>query len=287
MFIRGSKLAAALSFLMAVSGCTVVKKTGDALFGPGITDAQLTPRVSTYRDLVNLPQPKGKILAAVYNFRDQTGQYKPAPASSFSTAVTQGAASMLMNVLSESGWFIPLEREGLQNLLTERKIIRAALAKPDAPENNIMLPSLIAANVLLEGGVVAYDTNLRTGGAGARYFGIGADEQYRVDQVTVNLRAIDIRSGQVLHTVLTSKTIYSKAISADVFRYVKFKRLLEIELGTTTNEPAQMAMLSAMESAVIHLISQGIVNNSWALQNPEDINNPVLQYYLNENAVIL
>ncbi|MCK7596160.1 curli production assembly/transport protein CsgG [Microbulbifer sp. CAU 1566] len=287
MFIRGSKLAAALSFLMAVSGCTVVKKTGDALFGPGITDAQLTPRVSTYRDLVNLPQPKGKILAAVYNFRDQTGQYKPAPASSFSTAVTQGAASMLMNVLSESGWFIPLEREGLQNLLTERKIIRAALAKPDAPENNIMLPSLIAANVLLEGGVVAYDTNLRTGGAGARYFGIGADEQYRVDQVTVNLRAIDIRSGQVLHTVLTSKTIYSKAISADVFRYVKFKRLLEIELGTTTNEPAQMAMLSAMESAVIHLISQGIVNNSWALQNPDDINNPVLQYYLNENAVIL
>lgn len=287
MFKRGSIIATALAFLVTSSGCTMVKNTGDALFGPGLEEAKLTPRNDTYRDLLNLPQPKGKILAAVYNFRDQTGQYKPAPASSFSTAVTQGAASMLMNVLNESGWFIPLEREGLQNLLTERKIIRAALAKPDAPENNLMLPSLVAANILLEGGIVAYDTNIRTGGAGARYFGIGADEQYRVDQITVNLRAVDIRSGRVLHSVLTSKTVYSKAISADVFRYVKFKRLLEIELGTTTNEPAQLALLSAMESAVIHLIGQGIVNNSWALQNPDEINNPVLQYYLNESIAIL
>ena len=287
MFSRSSKIATALAFLMTVSGCTMVKSTGDALFGPGLEEAKLTPRNNTYRDLLNLPQPKGKILAAVYSFRDQTGQYKPAPASSFSTAVTQGAASMLMNVLNESGWFIPLEREGLQNLLTERKIIRAALAKPNAPENNLALPSLVAANILLEGGIVAYDTNIQTGGAGARYFGIGADEQYRVDQITVNLRAIDIRSGRVLHSVLTSKTVYSKAIGADVFRYVKFKRLLEIEVGTTTNEPAQLAMLSAMESAVIHLIGQGIINNSWALQNPDDINNPVLQYYLNESTAIL
>ncbi|MCQ3828544.1 CsgG/HfaB family protein [Microbulbifer elongatus] len=287
MFLRGTRLAAALAFATALAGCTAVKNTGDALFGPGEEAAKLTPRNETYRDLLNLPQPKGKILAAVYSFRDQTGQYKPAPASSFSTAVTQGAASMLMNVLNESGWFIPLEREGLQNLLTERKIIRAALAKPNAPENNLALPSLVAANILLEGGIVAYDTNIKTGGAGARYFGIGADEQYRVDQVTVNLRAIDIRSGRVLHTVLTSKTVYSKAISADVFRYVKYKRLLEIEAGTTTNEPAQLAMLSAMESAVIHLIGKGIIANSWSLQNPDDINSPVLQYYLNESTAIM
>lgn len=278
----------ALAFILTLSGCSAVKSLGDAIFGPGRTEAMLTPRMNTYRDLLNLPEPRGKILAAVYNFRDQTGQYKPAPNSSFSTAVTQGGAAMLMDVLNESGWFIALEREGLQNLLTERKIIRAGLTKPDAPANNsVPLPTLIAANVLLEGGIVAYDQNIQTGGAGARYFGIGADEQYRIDQVTVNLRAIDIRSGQILHSVLTSKTVYSKAISADVFRYVKFRRLLELEAGTTFNEPAQLAMLSAMESAVIHLISEGIVHNSWALANPDDINNPVLQYYLNDSTVIM
>lgn len=287
-YVRKRLTLPVLAMIATLSGCSVMKSTGDALFGPGMSEAQLTPRHHTYRDLLELPQPKGKILVAVYGFRDQTGQYKPAPASSFSTAITQGGASLLMDVLNESGWFIPLEREGLQNLLTERKIIRAGLKKPDTPiNNNAPLPSLVAANILLEGGIVAYDTNIRTGGAGARYFGIGLDDQYRVDQITVNLRAVDIRSGRVLHSVLTSKTVYSKAISADVYRFVKFRRLLEMEAGTTTNEPAQIAALSAMESAVIHLISKGIAANSWALSNPDDINNPVLQYYLNESTVIM
>ena len=38
------------------------------------------------------------------------------------TAVTQGASSMILKALEESKWFIPLEREGLSNLLNERKI---------------------------------------------------------------------------------------------------------------------------------------------------------------------
>ncbi|SDJ92070.1 CsgG/HfaB family protein [Microbulbifer yueqingensis] len=287
-YVTARTILPMLALLGSLGGCSLMKDASDSLVGPGEETAQLTPRSVTFRDLLNLPQPKGKILAAVYSFRDQTGQYKPQPSSSFSTAITQGGASMLMDVLNESGWFIPLEREGLQNLLTERKIIRAAHNKPNVPMNNAdPLPSLVAANVLLEGGIVAYDTNIQTGGIGARYFGIGLDGQYRVDQVTVNLRAIDIRSGRVLHSVLTSKTVYSKAVSADVFRYVKFRRLLEMEAGFTTNEPAQLATLSAMESAVIHLISEGIVSNSWALQNPDDINNPVLQYYLNEPTTIM
>ncbi|WP_346837378.1 CsgG/HfaB family protein [Microbulbifer sp. SAOS-129_SWC] len=277
-----------LALVVTLGGCSLAKTTGDALFGPGTSEASLTPRTQTYRDLLNLPKPRGKILAAVYNFRDQTGQYKPSPASSFSTAITQGGASMLMNVLNESGWFIPLEREGLQNLLTERKIIRAGLQKPNVPANNAdPLPSLVAANVLLEGGIVAYDSNIRTGGAGARYFGIGAADQYRVDQITVNLRAIDIRSGRVLHSVLTSKTVYSKEITTGVYRFIDFRRLLELETGVTTNEPAQLAALSAMESAVIHLIGEGIIAHSWALENPQDIDNPVLQYYLNESTAIM
>jgi curli production assembly/transport component CsgG len=108
----------------------------------------LTPRASTYYDLINMPRPRGRLMAVVYGFRDQTGQYKPTPASSFSTSVTQGAASMLMDALNASGWFVVLEREGLQNLLTERKIIRASQKKADVPENiQAELPPLQAANL--------------------------------------------------------------------------------------------------------------------------------------------
>ncbi len=224
----------------------------------------LTPRTSTYQDLLQLPRPKGPLVAAVYGFRDQTGQYKPSPASSFSTAVTQGAASMLVDAMQASGWFIVLEREGLQNVLTERKIIRASQAKPDvAPNIQSELPSLLAANIIMEGAIVAYETNVRSGGQGARYLGIGVSQEYRVDQVTVNLRAIDVRSGQVLSNVMTTKTIYSIGRSANVYKFIEFKELLEAEAGYTTNEPAQLCVLSAIEAAVAHLIAQGVDRRLW------------------------
>lgn len=224
----------------------------------------LTPRASTYYDLLKLPRPAGRVVAAVYGFRDQTGQYKPIPASSFSTSVTQGAASMLVDALNVTGWFTVLEREGLQNVLNERRIIRASQSKPNTPANiQTELPPLQAANVLLEGGIIAYDTNVRSGGEGARYLGIGISREYRVDQVTVSLRAVDTRSSQVLANVMTSKTIYSVGRSAGVFKFVEFKELLEAEAGYTTNEPAQLCVLSAIEAAVAHLIAQGIERNLW------------------------
>ena len=90
---RSISLAAAGLILLTL-GCSQQR----ALKGVASSDtAVLTPRASTYRDLIALPKPRGKIVATVYNFRDQTGQYKSLPASNFSTAVTQGAASMLVS----------------------------------------------------------------------------------------------------------------------------------------------------------------------------------------------
>jgi len=241
----------------------------------------LTPRASTYYDLLALPKPKGRLVAAVYGFRDQTGQYKPVPASSFSTSVTQGAASMLVDALQASGWFMVLEREGLQSILTERKIIRASQNKPDVPQNiQEQLPSLMAANILLEGGIVAYDSNIRTGGEGVRYLGIGVSQEYRVDQVTVNLRAVDVRSGVVLANVMTSKTIYSVGRNAGVFKFIEFKELLEAEAGYTTNEPAQLCVLSAIEAAVAHMIALGVERRLWHTAEARPLEETTLAKYL-------
>ncbi|MFC3607524.1 CsgG/HfaB family protein [Stutzerimonas tarimensis] len=247
----------------------------------------LTPRTSTYQDLLDLPRPSGRLIAAVYGFRDQSGQYKPGPASSFSTAVTQGAASMLVDALQASGWFVVLEREGLHNLLTERKIIRAAQNKPEVAENiQDELPGLLAANLLLEGNIVGYDSNVRTGGEGARYLGIGASHEYRVDQVTVNLRAVDVRTSQVLANVMTSKTIYSVARSASVFRFVAYQDLLELEAGYTTNEPAQLCVLSAIEAAVAHLVAQGVERNLWRIADGQALDQTSLGKYLSKAPVV-
>lgn len=278
LFIKYLYGLSATFIIILLSGCsgTVEKLPIPSQQPP----AKLTPTSQIYGDLTSLPPPKGKIIASVFGFRDQTGQYKKSPASTFSTAVTQGASSMLIKALLDSNWFIPMEREGLQDLLTERKIIRAAYKK-----NNINgdLPPLTASNVLLEGGVIAYETNVKTGGIGAKYFGIGTSDLYRMDQVTVSLRAIDIRTGQILKSVFTTKTIFSHQLDAGVYRFIKFKRLLEAEAGFSRNEPAQLCVRDAIEAAVIHLIAQGVKDKIWQLADPNDIESPVIQRHLNEN----
>ena len=272
---------AALTSVVLVSAllgaCAVPHEPSDS----GPSPAQLTPPSPATRDLLHLPPPKGRVVVAVYGFRDQTGQYKPAPDSSFSTSVTQGAATILVKALKDSGWFTPVERENLQNLLTERRIVRAL---HEGQGNNAanQYPALMPASILIDGGILAYESNVRTGGAGARFLGVGLSTQYRVDQVTVGLRSIDIRNGQILHSVSTTKTIYSYEIRPSVFKFVNFKELLEIEAGVTRNEPAQLSIKEAIEAAVIHLTVQGIKDRSWVLRNPQDWESPIIQRYLQE-----
>jgi curli production assembly/transport component CsgG len=189
---------------------------------------------------------------------------------------------MLVKALNDSHWFIPVEREGLQELLTERRIIRAEappVPKGAPPINNV--PALMPASIMIGGGIVAYESNVRTGGAGANFLGIGLSTQYRVDQVTINLRTINVDTGQILESVSTTKTIFSYEINPSVFKFVNFKDLLQIEAGVTNNEPGQLCVKEAIEAAVLHLTVQGLKDHTWALKNPNDWNSPVIQHYVN------
>ena len=113
----------------------------------------------------------------------------------------------MLKALEESGWFIPIEREGLSNLLNERKIIRSSRAEYLDKNNqqDQLLPPLLFAGVILESGIISYDTNILTGGAGIKYFGISSSGQYRQDRVTIYLRAISTQNGRILKTVYTLK----------------------------------------------------------------------------------
>ncbi len=248
-------------------------------------NARLTPATRMTRDLMRLPLPRVRLPVAVYAFRDQTGHYRPSPESIYSTSVSQGAASMLVMALKESGWYQPVEREGLQNLLTERRIVRAIESPSDKGKPAIPLPNLTPASLLIEGGIVGYESNVRTGGKGAHYLGIGASTQYRVDQVTVVLRSIDIKNGQLLNSVSATKTIFSYQFSSTVYKFVDFKELLQAEAGYTTNEPAQLALREAIELAVLQLTVDGIRDRHLELRNSEDWFSPVLQTYASADAM--
>lgn len=274
--MRAARLLLLGSVIPGVVGCSALEPV------PVDSRAQLTPASKSYRDLAQLPPPKGKIIVAVYGFRDQTGQYKPSPDSSFSTAVTQGAASILIKALQDSGWFTLVEREGLQNVLTERRVVRAIENPQDKGNPAIQLPPLTPASLVIEGGVVAYESNVKTGGVGVRYLGAGISEKYQIDQVSINLRAVDVRTGQILNSVSTTKTIYSRLLNSGVYQYVDFRKLLEAEVGFSRNEPPQLAVKEAIETGIIHLILQGVRKKIWALKDEKDIELPLVQSYLSE-----
>ena len=254
-----SKLSSLLAAALAMTGCTAAQQAFRVSGAPPSL-AQSTP---SQRELFTMPVPAQPIPIAVYDFTDQTGQLKPSDSiQSLSRAVTQGGASMVVQSLRDAGdgrWFTVVERERLDNLLKERQIIREMrnryLGEKDTPAE--VLPSLLFAGIVLEGGIIGYDTNLKTGGIGARFLAIGASTQYRQNSVTIYLRAVSVKTGEVLASVVTHKSIVSVSLNASTFKFVTFDELLEAEAGVSVNEPTQIAVQSAIEKAVYALIMEG------------------------------
>jgi curli production assembly/transport component CsgG len=172
-------------------------------------------------------------------------------------------------VLTKAGggdWFNVVERNDLQPLLQERQIIqntRTAAEGDKAPS----LPPLRFAGILLEGGVIGYDSDETTGGIGANYLGIGADTQYRQDIITVALRAVSVQSGRVVASVTTTKTIYSVQVHGSAFQFAAIDQLLQAELGFTKNSPATLGVREGVQLAVYALIFEGVKNHLWQFRD--------------------
>ncbi len=255
---------------LALSACSGPLAEKLAQPSAGLLPPTLNPITVINRSLREMPPPESRIAIAVYGFTDQTGQFKPADTvQSLSRAVTQGATSVLIKALQDVGegsWFRVVERERLDNLLKERHIIADMRERylGERVTNPRALPPLLFAGVLLEGGIIGYDSNTRTGGAGARYLAIGGDVNYREDTVTIYLRAISTKTGEVLLSTVAHKTVVSVGIQGDAFKYVAFDKILEAEAGITTNEPEQIAVQQAIEKSVYALVVEGADRGLWA-----------------------
>ena len=221
----------------------------------------------TLQKLLDLPKPNQKAVIAVYEFKDLTGQRKPSNKMAlFSTAVTQGAENYLIEALRKAGngeWFVVVERVGLSNLTKERQLIKNTRQTYDGEKGNTLKPILFAG-IIIEGGIVSYESDTKTGGNGARYLGIGNTNQYRQDDVTVSMRAVLVQTGEVMLSTIVSKTILSAGVSRDVFRFTELgTELVEIETGYTQTEATGYATRSAIETAVYSLVQEGLEKQLW------------------------
>jgi curli production assembly/transport component CsgG len=257
-----------------VASCGVNQKTeaiqGDMPFVQGTPTKTLLQEMP---DLVNVPTDgEGnpvKITVAVYRFPDVTGQRKQV---GLSTAVSQGADVWVIQALmavSNGSWFTVVERASLDALVKERQLIRSTLELYDATAAADALQPMLFAGLILEGGIVGYDTNTTSGGAGARYFGLGLHEEYRTDQVTISLRLVAVQTGEILLTVSSTKTIASTSNGADIFRFLDLgTRALEIESGNAANEPVNYAIRTAIEYGILQMLYAGKEQGLWEWEKP-------------------
>ena len=254
--------------------CLLTISSFSILFG--CTAIPHDPPTSTtellYDKLEEVSSPVQKVPIAVYSFTDMTGQRKPGDGVALiSTAVSRGAHVWLLQSLKRAGageWFLGIERIGLDNLLKERQIIRQTR---ETHGDKDKLKPLLFAGVLIEGGIVGYDTNTMTGGIGARLLGIGAQDEYREDSVSIGIRLVSVSTGEILLAVSSEKTILSTRTSATVFRFLDMgTKLLEIEAGYTENESVTYAVRKAIDKAIIDMINEGAKKELWEFKKVED-----------------
>jgi len=268
--------------IVLLSGCAISQKVG-------LLDAKpVVPKNELQKEFDDVPPPaNGKLTVAVYSFQDKTGQRKAIPGiASFSTAVTQGADALLIRSLQDVGkgtWFEVVERGNIDALTKERLIITQMRAAYEGNNAQKLMP-LTFAGIILEGGIIGYDTGLESGGVGYNFLGIGPTTQYSKDIVTVSLRAISVNTGKVLATVTVTKVIYSTADAMAIFKSIDpsgFSNLgsqlfnsstgstgaaaaiFQFEAGLTINEATTIALKSTIEAAVIELIKEGQRKGVW------------------------
>lgn len=270
-FGKSARLLLALGLSLAISACARNEQ-----FYEGPSPASVGNLTSQNRALREVAPPANRVVVSVYRFPDLTGQYKERElVQSLSRAVPQAGAPLLIKALQDAGqgrWFTVLDRESLQDVVQERQIVERMREqyRGETPVNPSVLGPLMHAGIIVTGGIIGYDSNLQTGGVGARFLGIGANTEWKYDIVSVSLRAVSTETGEVLASVVARKPLASIKGQGDVFRFVELDELLEAEVGLATNEPRQIAVQQAVEKAVMGLIAEGASRGIWHFQSSED-----------------
>ena len=258
-----------------LSNCAVISHNEDLVLSKKIQSPDILELQS--EELKNLPAASVMPTIAIYpnSFKDLTGQRRSnSTFALFSTAITQAPEAFLIRALKHTSggeFFRVVERVGLDDLTKERQLIRST--RKEFKEDNKMKP-LLFAGLLIQGGVISYEANLKSGGAGARYLGVGNSKQYREDTITISLRLVSVSTGEVLTETLVSKSIISTSISQDIFRFIETgTELVEIEGGVSENESVSIALQKAIETGVLNIIKTGIERGYWRYEQTK-INEP-------------
>lgn len=206
---------------LALAGCfgasATVVSSGE---GQTIQQAQAAP--------YNGPQKR----IAVSNFEFRAGQG--------SNDIGEGMSDMLTDALFNTGRFVVLERERLEEVTAEQD-----LAASDRFRKETAAPKgeLEGAELLIRGSVTQFEPNCR-GGSAILVSG-------REACMAISLRIIDAATGRVVNATTVEGT------SADSRVGIVWTRgtALPLGLGTYSKTPMEAAIRNCIETAVQHIVN--------------------------------
>lgn len=249
------RLKAAIAATMASALLSACQSAALTEGGPGekpvfsyAVTANDTPYSQCLRSWSSITATKGLPRIAVGEIADKTGQVN---FDDSGTALSQGAAEMVMSAFYKTGKAALVERLDLRIPLAEVKL--AEQERLDRPiEKYDALP---ASDFVVLGAITELNYNILTGGSALYVQGIGGGKRMVLINVAMDLRVVDARNFSVRYVTSLQKQVYGVEVQANVFRFFG-DTLLELEAGKVQNEPLQLALRSIAEMSVYMMMTE-------------------------------
>jgi curli production assembly/transport component CsgG len=272
--------------LLGLSACSHLPPVND----PPAHVAVIGSLAKTSPMLAQLPPAPRQITVAVYDFPDLTGQRKPTPpgavVSELSTAVTQGASSIMIEALKAAGsgtYFNVVDRTRDADQVRERSVIADSTGspsnKPDKKADgkagssaaNANIRRLRPAEYIINGGLVAFERSVLISNSSLAILGIGGSKSVIRNYVSVTMRMVRADTAEVVASVtayrsvdtdtagISSHSRASNGLFPDTLltKYPSPSDYLEADFSGTRNEMTQIAIREAIEAGLIELIDRG------------------------------
>ena len=191
------RTATLIALALLLSGCSGVQLVGGKDEGDSITSVLAQPYDGPQQRLIIAPLRDHS--SGDDSIASQLALLIDADEPPSASDILGGVHELLTNALFNSGHFILLEREGVDELLAEQQF--------DAPLNAAQQATLEGAELLLLGGITAFNTGSSGGFAFPIPFPIGdngdfgvLDVELRNAYVAMDLRLVEIKTGRLLAT---------------------------------------------------------------------------------------
>ncbi len=171
--------------------------------------------------------PQKRIAVSAFEYRAGKG----------SSEIGEGMSDMLTNALFNTGKFIVLERDRLNEVMEEQDLAASGRFKKEtaAPKGE-----LEGAELLIRGSVITFEPKCK-GGSAILVSGNQAC-------MAINLRIVDAKTGRVVNATTVEGTSGDSRIGI-----IFAGGSLPIGLGTYSNTPMEAAIRNCIETAVQHI----------------------------------